>query len=196
MQTSYSDDKGNKVFGEPLSKTGKVSYTFSGSNSAIYFGKNVLIKDTNFLLGDNCEIHIGDNCSIRGELRAVHKKSMITIGKNTKFNGACRVHAAEGKQISIGEDCLFSTVRFRTSDAHSIVDCDTNKRINPAKDISVGNKVWIAEDVKIYKGVTIGDGSIVGAQSTVTKSLPAKSLCVGSPAVAVKSNVTWNPKLL
>lgn len=196
MQISYSDEKGNMVFGEPASKTGKLSYTFQGSNAAIYFGENVTIQDTVFLLGTNCQVHIGDNCIIKGELRAVHKKSVIKIGKNTKFNGACRVHAAEGKQISIGEDCLFSSVRFRTSDSHSIIDCDTNERINPAKDITVGNQVWIAEDVKVYKGVSIGDGSIVGARSTVTRNLPAKSLCVGSPAVAVKSNVRWDPKLL
>jgi virginiamycin A acetyltransferase len=49
--------------------------------------------------------------------------------------------------------------------------------------VSIGNDVWIATDVKILAGVTIGDGAIIGANSMVTKDIPPYSLAVGNPAV-------------
>ncbi|HYE23896.1 MAG TPA: hypothetical protein VEG32_01730, partial [Clostridia bacterium] len=68
--------------------------------------------------------------------------------------------------------------------------------INWAADVVVEDRVWIAEDVYIYKGVRIGTGSIVGARSTVTKDLPPHALCLGTPAKAVRHNIGWSEKLL
>ena len=52
--------------------------------------------------------------------------------------------------------------------------------------ISIGNDVWIGEDVIILSGVTIGDGCCIGARSVVTKSLPPYTICVGQPCKPIK----------
>lgn len=56
-----------------------------------------------------------------------------------------------------------------------------------AKDIVIGDNVWIGHGVYIMPGVTIGNNSIIGAKAVVTKSIPADSIAVGIPAKVVKS---------
>ncbi|MFO0874004.1 MAG: hypothetical protein U0575_08550 [Phycisphaerales bacterium] len=55
--------------------------------------------------------------------------------------------------------------------------------------ISVGSRCWIASDVFIGPGVTIGDGTVVGVRSTVLADLPAWSVCVGTPARPIRPRV-------
>lgn len=55
--------------------------------------------------------------------------------------------------------------------------------------IVIGEKCWIATDVYVGPGVSIGNGTIVGARSSVFKDLPAGKVCIGSPAVIIKDRV-------
>lgn len=69
----------------------------------------------------------------------------------------------EGTKVTIGKDCLFSAqINIRTVDPHSIFDQATGERITPSQDVIIGGHVWIGDDVKILKGVRIGEHSIVG----------------------------------
>jgi len=89
--------------------------------------------------------------------------------------------------ISIGNDCLIG-------DFVSIMDCDFHD-LDPAtrrtgggarSPITIGNNVWISTGATILKGVTIGDNSVVGARSVVTRSIPANSVAAGNPAKIVR----------
>lgn len=87
---------------------------------------------------------------------------------------------------------MFSNkIIIRTSDSHPIYDIESNKRINPAKNIHIGNHVWIAPQSTIMKGVNIGDGAIIGSHTLVTKDVNNNSLVVGYPAREVKSKINW-----
>jgi len=50
------------------------------------------------------------------------------------------------------------------------------------KPITVGDHAWLAAEVFVHPGVTIGEGCVVGARSVVTKDLPAWTVCSGFPA--------------
>ena len=104
----------------------------------------------------------------------------------------------EGKRIIVGEDCLFSrNIFFRTGDSHSIIDQNTSKRINPSEDITIGDHVWICQDVRILKGVTIGDNSIVAMGSLLTKNnFPSHSIIGGIGGKIIKSGIEWSPQSL
>ncbi len=96
------------------------------------------------------------------------------------------------KSMVIGDDCLFSEgIHLRTSDHHSVIDLDSLSQINFPADLHIGRHVWIGPDVLVMKGVTIGDGSIVGARSVVTRPIGAAELWIGSPARRVRRNVSW-----
>lgn len=72
------------------------------------------------------------------------------------------------------------------------MDLESGSLLNEPEDIYIEDKVWCAEGVLILKGVEIGTGSVVGARSTVTKSLPAHSLCAGSPARVIRPGISWS----
>lgn len=92
-----------------------------------------------------------------------------------------------------GKDCMFSnTIIVRTSDSHAIIDTITHKRINPAKNVIIGDHVWIAPSTTIMKGAKIGSNTIIGSHTLVTKEIPSNVLAVGMPAKIVKEGVTWS----
>lgn len=115
---------------------------------------------------------------------AANSDSEISIGSNVVIGRDCVIVAAE--QITIGPDCLFS---FRVT----VLDHDHDFRMernNPSRiletgkssPVHIGRDCFIGSDVKILKGVTLGDGCIVGAGSVVTRSFPRHSILVGNPA--------------
>lgn len=164
---------GNKL----LIGTGSVLYDakirIHGLNNTIKFGEYVCV-------GPGCSFWIeGDNC-------------VISIGDKTSFTMGVHFCVQEnGMEIKVGDDCMFSnSIIVRTSDSHPIYD-ENNIRINPAKDVHIGNHVWVAPNTKVMKGVCIGDGAIIGSDTMVTKDIPENSCAVGHPAKVVKSNIKW-----
>lgn len=56
-----------------------------------------------------------------------------------------------------------------------------------SKEVTIGKDCWIGGNTVILPGVTIGDGTTVGAGSVVTKDIPSFSIAVGSPARVIKT---------
>lgn len=59
--------------------------------------------------------------------------------------------------------------------------------------VVIGDDCWIGGNVSILPGVTIGNGCTIGAGSVVTKSIPAYSVAVGSPARVIKKVAETEP---
>lgn len=85
--------------------------------------------------------HIGKGCNFWLE----GNNNTIVIGRNTSMNVFCHFNAQEhNTKILVGEDCMFSyQITVRTSDSHPIYNQE-GVRINPAKDVELGNHIWIA----------------------------------------------------
>ena len=65
------------------------------------------------------------------------------------------------------------------------VSTDTSRQLlRPNEPVTIGDHCWIASDVTVLRGVRIGEQSVVGARSLVSKSIPPHSLAIGSPAQA------------
>lgn len=79
-------------------------------------------------------------------------------------------------------------------DAHSVIDAESGKRINPAADIILENHVWLGNSTFINKGCTIGHDSIIAGRSVVTHSVDPNTIAAGVPAKVVKTGVIWDRK--
>lgn len=103
----------------------------------------------------------------------------------------CWVQGRE-QALIIGEDCMTGwKVGVRTGDFHGLFDLESREILNYPKNTIIGPHVWLGHDVLVMKGAEIGAGSAVGARSIVSKSLPARSLAVGSPARVIRTGVSW-----
>ena len=61
--------------------------------------------------------------------------------------------------------------------------------------MTIGDRVWVAADVKIVQGVTIGEGSVIGAGSVVTHDIPAGVIAAGNPCRVLRK-ITQEDKWL
>lgn len=192
-------DSGNSLsIDESADVSNGVNFKIAGSNNRVVISKKVILRNISIIIsGNNNSLFIGESCNLRGAIHLRQEFSSIEIGAKTTFVGV-HLFAMEGRKISIGEDCMFSSgVYARTSDEHSIIDLSNKNRVNPAKDISIGNHVWIGEGVTLSKGSSVPDNCIIGARSVVTKELSsANAIYVGCPAIMVRGNVSWKRELI
>ncbi|CZF80173.1 acyltransferase [Grimontia marina] len=119
----------------------------------------------------------------------------LHIGKDSVVGEGCYLSSRErGTSLVIGERCMLSrNVKMMTSDGHDIL-MDT-LRVNQAKSIKIGDHVWLADCAVILKGCSIGDDSVVGINSVVTKNIPGKCIAAGNPARVIKDSIIWNSEL-
>jgi len=117
----------------------------------------------------------------------------LVIGKNCKIGD--NVHIVASKKVIIGDDCLFASKIFISDTNHGRYD-GVQVKSSPAvppddrplstAEVRIGDRVWIGENVVILPGVTIGNGSIIGANALVNRDVPMNSIAVGSPARVIK----------
>ena len=86
-------------------------------------------------------------------------------------------------------------IDVRTGDSHSIIDTDTNIRINGAKNVVIGNHVWVASHCIILKGNIVPDNCVIATGSIITKSFKNRGVIIaGNPGKIVKENINWDRK--
>jgi len=92
----------------------------------------------------------------------------------------------DGGRITIGDGVLFGPrVGLYTSN-HLFDPIERQTGGCIAKPITIGNRCWLAANVAVMPGVTIGDGTIIGANSVVTHSIPANVIAAGNPCQVIR----------
>lgn len=110
----------------------------------------------------------------------------ISIGDRTYIN--LRAEIACVRSVAIGRDCAISwDVAIMDTDFHEIVGGG-----EPVGEVRIDNHVLVGARAIILKGVHVGEGAIIAANSVVTKDVPPRSLVAGSPAKIVRTNVEWH----
>lgn len=170
------------------------SFYVNGSDNLIVISSGVRIENTKIeIQGNSNKLLFEENCYVNGGcLWLKDYECKLKIGKSTTIQEA-HIGVSEPKSsVVIGEDCMLAHgIDIRCSDSHSIIDLDSNERINYARDISIGNHVWIAMYARILKGVNIGSHSIIASGSIVTKDVPENCIVSGVPAQVKRTGVTW-----
>tara|TARA_R110001592_G_scaffold105579_3_gene296855 strand:- start:116421 stop:117065 length:645 start_codon:yes stop_codon:yes gene_type:complete len=169
----------NKVVIGDLSVLNNVKFYNRGNNNTVFINNKVRFNRSGLIWveGQFCEGIIGDSTTI--------EDSHIAITEPYS-------------KICIGSDCMFAyDIDLRTGDSHSIINSISNKRINFAKDIYIGNHVWIASHVTVLKGVSVSDNSVLATRAVVTKSFTEPNILIGGmPAKKIKEYVNGDRKII
>jgi acetyltransferase-like isoleucine patch superfamily enzyme len=111
----------------------------------------------------------------------------IRIGDRVTATGA--LHVVAFKEIVIEDDVMFAENVFVSDGSHGTTTGETPYKyqgITGIAPIKIGRGSWIGQNAVIMPGVTIGELAVIGANSVVTRDVPARSVAVGAPARVVK----------
>lgn len=111
----------------------------------------------------------------------------ISIGHRVSATGGLQI--AAHSQITVEDDVIFATNINLTDALHGYDTAHEPYKYQPMNDpapITIKRGCWIGQNVVILPGVTVGEFSIIGANSVVNKSIPPRCIAVGSPAKVIK----------
>jgi maltose O-acetyltransferase len=109
----------------------------------------------------------------------------IALGSKVFFNFNCVV--LDVMQVEIGSNVLFGPAVQIYTATHPISAAERRKWLEFAKPVSIGSDVWVGGGAIICPGVTIGDRSVIGAGSVVTRSIPADVFAAGNPCRVIRA---------
>lgn len=147
--------------------------------------------------GQRSNIKLGEGVILDGTLEC-YKEGELIIG-DYSYIGRSRIFAA--KSVTIGKGVYISDhIVVFDSDLHplsgrgryeSLVDWNAGVPLNvytniDRKPVRIYDYVWIGANAVIIKGVTIGEGAVVGAGSVVTRDVPPYTIVAGNPARIIR----------
>lgn len=189
----FSDERGNRIIfdGNPISN---IHVEFVGTNNVLQVDSRARLVAPSVFRFDcnNATIKLGSGSFGLSVFARVGENSRITIGHKVTTTSQVLLCALEGSELTIGDDVMFSSdCQVRCDDEHPIFDVKSGLRINPARNVSIGNHVWLGWGSRILGGAEIGDGSVVGTQSLVKHKVPNNCIVAGIPAKVLRKDIAW-----
>ena len=179
----------------------KVQIKIMGHNNTVTIHPNCRLKNTKIIiLGSNNCLTLGEKVMVyeSASFELEGSNTSINIGKNTTIGSANFMIGESDTNINIGEDCMLSrNIILSTSDYHSIISLETKERINPPKNITIKNHVWVGYSAYISKGAIIGNNCIVASHAYVGgKKFKDHTILGGLPAKQLRENINWSREKL
>lgn len=143
-------------------------------------------------------VEVGDHCRIEGRLVTGLASSQISIGDNVFVGRRTVIECFES--IDIGDNAMISFECVISDTSGHSLDHEQRRRdvrhwqetdqwMMPGVEtepISIGADSWIGARVMILRGVSIGEGSVVGAGAVVTRDVPPWSVAAGNPVRVIR----------
>jgi acetyltransferase-like isoleucine patch superfamily enzyme len=119
---------------------------------------------------------LGHGCKIR-----VHEGE-VSIGAKTVIGQECTVSAFQ--HVSIGRECIVADRVMLIDFDHGVTEVERPIRLQGIykRDVELGHNVWVGYGACILRGVSVGDNSVIGTSSVVTRSFPENAVLGGAPA--------------
>lgn len=136
-------------------------------------------------------VWIGDRTKIRCH------EGLVEIGAKSVLGQECTISAYQ--HVRIGEQCVIADRAMFIDFDHGVVEVERPIRLQGIykRDVEVGSNVWIGYGACILRGVRVGDNSVIGTNSVVTKDVPANAVVGGIPARILRmreapKDLTWD----
>lgn len=163
------------------------------------FGRGVVIDRLPFVHG-HVDIHIGDNVWMGGNISIIAgrvvDRPVLILKDRSKVSW--NVSISVSKEVVIEEYAMVSyDCRISDSDGHpreaDLRAQNVPVQIRDIRPVRICKHAWIGNGSHILKGVTIGEGAVVGANSVVINDIPPYSVAMGNPARVVVKNLARGP---
>jgi acetyltransferase-like isoleucine patch superfamily enzyme len=127
---------------------------------------------------------LGHGCKIR-----VHEGE-VSIGAKSVIGQECTISAYQ--HVSIGRECIVADRVMLIDFDHGVTEVERPIRAQGIykRDVRVGHNVWIGYGACILRGVSVGENSVIGTSSVVTKEVPANAVVAGAPARVIRMRET------
>lgn len=156
---------------------------------------NPMLRQPLMIKGDGV-VHIGDKVQIGYESSSgfwssyayfdLRGMSEIRIGDNVIINNNVAL-TADGANIEIGKNTVIGiNLSVMTSDGHSLDPAHRHDGTAKCLAVSIGENVFIGDNVTILKGVKIGKNAVIGANSLVIKDIPENTIASGNPSNVIR----------
>jgi acetyltransferase-like isoleucine patch superfamily enzyme len=138
-----------------------------------------------FLVARGADVEFGEDCVIDDGF-VLECRGRLRVGAQTVFGHHCTLGVV--REVVIGPRCLIAELVSIRDHEHEFAEVgrpviEQGRRARP---VVVGENVWLGAKVTVTSGVTIGKDTIVGANSVVTRDLPAGCVAAGAPAKVVR----------
>jgi acetyltransferase-like isoleucine patch superfamily enzyme len=106
----------------------------------------------------------------------------VSIGAKTVLGQECTISAFQ--HVSIGRECIVADRVMLIDFDHGVVEVERPIRLQGIykRDVNVGHNVWIGYGACLLRGIKVGDNSVIGTSTVVTKDVPANAVVGGVPA--------------
>jgi acetyltransferase-like isoleucine patch superfamily enzyme len=123
---------------------------------------------------------VGHGCKIR-----VHEGE-VEIGAKTVMGQECTISAYQ--HVSIGRECILADRVMLIDFDHGVTEVERPIRLQGIykRDVRVGNNVWVGYGACVLRGVAVGDNSVIGTNSVVTREVPENAVVGGVPARTIR----------
>jgi acetyltransferase-like isoleucine patch superfamily enzyme len=137
-------------------------------------------------IGRDATLHLGRWSWIgHGSKIRVHEGE-ARIGAKSVLGQECTISAFQ--HVSIGRECIIADRVMLIDFDHGVVEVERPVRDQGIykRDVRVGHNVWIGYGVAILRGVTVGDNSVLGTSTVVSKDVPANAVAAGVPVRVIR----------
>jgi len=160
----------------------------------IRLGEQVVISERCVLDGrhetEALALIVGDRVMLSNDVMLSCKNGTIRIGNDVGINAQSIVQSTSGCPVEIGNDCILGQRCLVIGGGSYQLDrFDLPIRlqgIRPDGGVRLEDDVWLGAGASVLGGVTMGQGSVAGAGAVVTRSMPARAVCLGVPARVVR----------
>ena len=151
------------------------------TDGPVFFGRRLELQ-----VGRGAQVELGRFVWIGDGTKVRCHEGTVEIGAKTVLGQECTISAY--KRVRIGEQCVIADRAMFIDFDHGVVEVERPIRTQGiyTRNVEVGSNVWIGYGACILRGVRVGDNSIVGTNSVVTKDVPANAVVAGIPARIIR----------
>lgn len=177
----------NISFGENMRITGPVNLIIRGKPENIIIGNNFTCTGGLVLNNrENGKIRIGNNVFIDKSVELCAARNAV-VSINDRTTICPRFICNAGADVSVGKATVIAAnCNVNASERQRRIGIEMIEQEYLHAPISIGDDVWFGVNVSVLKGVTIGNGAIIGSNAVVTSDIEANAIAVGVPARTIK----------